>query len=317
MHSIRCTSIGTFVSGALVLACSVGAASDIPPGRAIGEFSREGEYIKDFFVQRDGDTYHLFYNVGAAGPEQDWQAPGNEKAFGHASTRDLKTWTHHPRILPVVPGSWEGQVVSAPSIVRTGDGFLMAYTGFDDRVLGRQSIGLATSRDLFTWERVKANPRVSAPAWTMIRPSGWLDCRDGHLIRHGDELLLYYMTTTSENRGAIGLASSPDGAAWKDLGPALVTFDQPESPSVFEHNGVYYLFATSGLGRILSKSRDPKSGRWQEVPFAWPEGGLWSGWEVFQFGERTVFAAFIWKPQGNFIRFWEIEWDGETPVCRY
>ena len=124
----------------------------------IGEFSREGEYVKDYFVIKEGDTFHLFYNVGDASPTQDWQEPNNEKEFGHATSKDLKTWEHHPRILKVIPNSFEGQVVSAPSIVKHKGIFYMVYTGFDDRILAAQSIGLATSKDLYNWERCKSNP---------------------------------------------------------------------------------------------------------------------------------------------------------------
>ena len=29
----------------------------------VGEFSREGEYMKDYFVFKEGRTFHLFYNI--------------------------------------------------------------------------------------------------------------------------------------------------------------------------------------------------------------------------------------------------------------
>lgn len=283
----------------------------------IGEFSREGEYIKDYYIIKEKDTFHLFYNVGDAGLTQDWQEPNNEKAFGHATSKDLKNWKHHPRILRVIPNSWEGQVVSAPSLVKFKETFYMVYTGFDDRVLGKQSIGLATSKDLYNWERCKNNPVLTAPEWTIINPNGWLDFRDAHIIRYKNEFLLFTMTTTKEGKGAIALASSPDAKNWKEQGPALITFSQPESPRVFEHKGTFYMFATSGLGKILCKAKDPKANKWTEVPFAWPAGGLWSGWEVVQEKNRTIFSAFLWKTNGNFIRFWEIDWDGDTPVVRY
>ena len=47
----------------------------------IGQFSREGEYVKDYFVIKKGRTFHLFYNVGVANDTQDWQEPDSEKAF--------------------------------------------------------------------------------------------------------------------------------------------------------------------------------------------------------------------------------------------
>jgi predicted GH43/DUF377 family glycosyl hydrolase len=287
------------------------------PGHAVGEFSREGEYVKDYYVFLEGDTFHLFYNVGAAGETQDWQDKGNEKAFGHATSKDLKTWEHHPRILEVVPGTWEGEVVSAPSIIKRDGTFYMFYTGFDDRVKGKQSIGLATSQDLFNWERHPGNPVYEAPPWTARNESGWLDCRDAHVIKSGDEFLMFTMVTTAEGKGAIALASSSDLIAWKDLGPAVVTFTTPESPRVFEHDGFYYMFASSAHGKELFKTANPKTGPWESLSFRWPSPGLWSGWEVVQDGDRTIFSAFEWKLNGNFISFWDVDWEGDKPVVKY
>jgi hypothetical protein len=283
----------------------------------IGQFERAGEYMKDYYVFKEGNTFHLFYNVGVAGPTQDWQAPGNEKAFGHATSKDLVNWQHHPRVLPVVPGTWEGQVVSAPSILKHGGKFYMVYSGFDDRVVGKQSIGLATSANLFDWERHPANPVYTATLWTIVHPNGWIDCRDAHIVRYRDEFLLFTMVTTKEGKGAISLASSLDAVKWQDLGPAVITFSQPESPRVFEHQGTYYLFASSANGRKLLKTKNPKSNDWEPVPFEWPAPGLWSGWEVVEHNGRLVFSAFEWKTNGNYIRFWDVKWDGDVPTVIY
>lgn len=283
----------------------------------VGEFSREGEYIKDYYVFREGETFHLFYNVGVAGAKQKWQEPGNEKAFGHATSRDLKTWEHHPRILAVVPGTWEGAVVSAPSVIRHNGLYYLFYTGFDDRVNGKQSIGFATSTDLFKWERYPGNPVYEAPDWTARNKSGWLDCRDAHVIQYGDGFLLFTMVTTAVGKGAIAVASSPDLLNWTDLGPAVVTFTAPESPRVFEHNGMYYMFASSAHGKALFKTSDPKTGPWQSLPFQWPAPGMWSGWEVVDTGDRTVFSAFEWKMFGNRICFWDVRWNGDVPCVVY
>lgn len=283
----------------------------------IGQFSREGEYVKDYFVIKKGRTFHLFYNVGVANDTQDWQEPDSEKAFGHATSTDLVHWEHHPRVIRVVPGTWEGQVVSAPSIVKHKGTYYMVYTGFDDRWLGKQTVGLATSKDLFDWKRCPENPVYTAPEWAMRNPTGWEDCRDSHILRYGGQFLMFSMVTTADGKGAIALASSDDAIRWKDLGPALITFTTPESPRVFEHDGTYYMFATSGHGKVLCKTKDPMSNRWEEVPFDWPPDGLWSGWEIVEDKGRLIFSSFKWEMNGNFIRFWEVEWDGETPVIRY
>jgi hypothetical protein len=51
----------------------------------------------------------------------------------------------------------------------------MFYTGFDDRVPGKQSIGLATSRNLFDWKRHTGNPVYEAPPWAERRADGWVE----------------------------------------------------------------------------------------------------------------------------------------------
>lgn len=283
----------------------------------IGQFERDGEYMKDYYVFKEGGTFHTFYNVGNAGQSQDWQEPGNEKAFGHATSTDLVNWQHHPRVLPVVPGTWEGNVVSAPSIIKHEGVYYMVYTGFDDGVFGKQSVGLATSTNLFDWKRHPANPVYTAPPWALPNPGGWEDCRDSHILRHGNEFLMFTTVTTNEGRGAIALASSPDAVNWQDLGPAVITFDQPESPRVFERHGMYYLFVTSGYGRKLFMTPDPKSNHWTEIPFEWPAPGLWSGWEVVQYAGRTIFSAFEWKYNGNYVRFWDAQWNDAIPSVVY
>jgi hypothetical protein len=285
--------------------------------RKIGEFSREGEYLKDYYVFKEGDTFHLFYNVGNAGESQQWFEAGNEKAFGHATSKDFKTWQHHSRVLNAVPGTWEGMVVSAPSIIKHEGTYYMFYTGFDDRVPGKQTIGLATSKDLFNWERHSGNPIYEAPPWAERRADGWIDCRDAHVIKYGDEFLMFTMVATKEGKGAIALASSKNLLEWKDLGPAVILFKEPESPRVFEHDGKFYMFATSAYGKQLLRTANPKVGPWEEVPFRWPAPGLWSGWEVIEYGDRTVFSAFDWKSYGNHIRFWNVRWKDGMPNVVY
>lgn len=285
----------------------------------IGEFSRDGEYLKDYYVFKEGDTFHLFYNVGNAGESQQWFEAGNEKAFGHATSKDLKTWQHHPRVLNAVPGTWEGMVVSAPSIIKHEGTYYMFYTGFDDRVPGKQTIGLATSKDLFQWERHPGNPIYEVPSWAERRPDGWIDCRDSHVIKYGDEFLLFTMVTmaNSGGKGAIALAASKNLIDWQDLGPAVETFKEPESPRVFQHGEHFYMFVSSAYGKQLLKTSNPKKGPWNPIPFRWPAPGLWSGWEVVEDGNRTIFSAFEWKSFGNLIRFWDVNWKDDIPTVIY
>jgi hypothetical protein len=128
---------------------------------------------------------------------------------------------------------------------------------------------------------------------------------------------MFTMVATKEGKGAIALASSKNLLEWKDLGPAVVLFKEPESPRVFEHDGKFYMFATSAYGKQLLRTANPKVGPWEEVPFRWPAPGLWSGWEVIEYGDRTVFSAFDWKSYGNHIRFWNVRWKDGMPNVVY
>ena len=116
----------------LGVACLLGTSLDARAPKRIsessgqvGEFSREGEYMKDYFVFKEGRTFHLFYNVGEANDTQDWQEPNSEKAFGHATSTDLVHWEHHPRVMAVIPGTWDRASVWRPArICIIGNGAL-------------------------------------------------------------------------------------------------------------------------------------------------------------------------------------------------
>jgi hypothetical protein len=129
---------------------------------------------------------------------------------------------------------------------------------------------------------------------------------------------MFTTVNVPEAGGALAVARSKDMLHWEDLGrdaAVVAGFQAPESPRAFVHEGRMYLFTTSGFGRKLFVTGDPASGEWEEVPFQFPEGGLWSGWEVVQGPEgQLLFSAFLWKMQGNFIRFWEVDWQDGVPV---
>lgn len=288
-----------------------------PNDASIGYFESPGEYLKDFFFLKTDGLWHLFYNVGIAGATQDWQDAGNEKKFGHATSPDLVNWTILDPVLPVVPNSWEGQVVSAPSILKTSDTWQMIYTGFDDRIFGLQQVGLAQSADLFNWTRRPENPLYQGPAWTNWQPDQWADCRDAHIIAAPDAFYMYTMVSVTHGQGAIAIAKSQDLLNWQDLGPAVQLEGTPESPVVFERNGTYYLITTSNAqGCFISD--EPGANDWTRIPFEFPPApGFWSAFEVFQDGDRTIAAAFRWTNMGNYIRFWEMEWEEDKPVVRY
>jgi hypothetical protein len=283
----------------------------------LGHFERAGEYVKDFFVFKNGSEYHLFYNVGTADGKQEWMSPGNEESFGHASSRDLQTWEHHPRVMHVQGTEWEGKTVSAPSILRAGDRFSMIYTGFDKQAHGCQRIGLATSPDLFHWTRYEHNPVYEGPAWSLWKAGTWADCRDGHIIEHDGKYYLFSNVRHKDGKGGIAIARSADLKHWQDLGPAIRVDGMPESPVVFKHRGKFYLIVGSDASACFM-SDSLESHNWQRVAtFKYPPAGSWSGFEVFEDDGRFVAAAFEWKLNGNHIDFWELRFEGDKPYVVY
>jgi sucrose-6-phosphate hydrolase SacC (GH32 family) len=296
---------------------SVRITPHAPRTLRIGHFECAGEYVKDFFVFKNGSDYHLFYNVGTADGKQDWMSPGNEESFGHATSRDLQTWKQHERVMHVQGNGWEGKTVSAPSILRTGDRFSMIYTGFDKQAHGCQRIGLATSPDLFHWSRYDHNPVFEGPPWTLWKAGTWADCRDGHIFEHHGTYYLFTNVRHKDGKGGVAIARSTDLKHWQDLGPAIRVDGMPESPVVFEHRGKFYLIVGSDASACFM-SDNIESNDWQRVvTFKYPPGGSWSGFEVFADGSRFVAAAFEWKLNGNYIDFWELRFEGDKPYVVY
>lgn len=283
------------------------------------EFRHADRYLKDFYVLKNNDTYHLFYNIGLADEKQEWQQPGNEDMFGHATSKDLKKWEYHPGVLAIQPLTWEESTVSAPSIIKGGDGkFHMAYTGFGRD--GNQQMGLATSEDLFNWTRDPRNPVLQGAAWTGWRPKLWADFRDPDLFPMADGFTYLFNTVHVPNvGGAVAVSRSKDLVTWEDLGPERALypgFHPAESARAFSHGGKVYVFIGGG-GSALMMTDDIMSGKWKKLPFKFPTDGLWSGWEVVEGPEgQMLFCAFKWKAFGNYIHFWEVDWNGETPVIK-
>ncbi|OFW78951.1 MAG: hypothetical protein A2Z48_11260 [Actinobacteria bacterium RBG_19FT_COMBO_70_19] len=197
-------------------------------------------------------TYHLFYLY------IDQYVPDSTGVkLGHARSTDFNTWEDLPYVLHVLPGTWDSTAIWAPSIVQQGNTYYMFYTG----VAGYgQRIGVATSRDLYTWTRNPSGPVVTpqdAP-WT----AGAADFRDPFVMPDPDpgrqnHWLMYYATRRQSDGVMVpGLAKTTyenDLTQWDDAGALFsdsldyrFRTSTVESPHLFEHNGTWYLVYTTG-----------------------------------------------------------------------
>jgi beta-fructofuranosidase len=201
----------------------------------------------DFWLARDGHTYHLFF-LQASRALRDPDRRHRRASVGHAVSTDLRTWRQVDDAL--VPAdqpafddiaTWTGSVVPGPHGL-----WHMFYTGAGSSNDGLvQRIGLATSRDLTTWTRHPDGPVLDAdPRWyERLGDTTWPDeaWRDPWVFPDPDRDGWHMLITARANhgptddRGVIGHARSGDLVHWQaqpPLTPPGSGFGQLEVPQV-------------------------------------------------------------------------------------
>jgi hypothetical protein len=219
-----------------------------------------GEYVTDFCLIRHAGLYHLFH---IRGERWTWPVGYRELDLGHATSTDLRVWTPHAPVLPAGPaGAWDECGNWAPDIIERDGRFYCFYTGSDRN--NNQAIGLATSTDLFHWEKHPANPVVVPGPWSDIAVGRDVAGRDAMVYHDAerDRYLLYYTATMADGRACLALAQSTDLIHWQDLGPTYIeedrSYNRLESAYLVPHGGRYYLFySASAKGGPKSKGFAP------------------------------------------------------------
>ncbi|MGD8396433.1 MAG: hypothetical protein PVF43_13275, partial [Candidatus Eiseniibacteriota bacterium] len=274
-------AIGITAAG---LASEVGAALPDEDFEQLYFEEAPDRYAKDqTLIEIDG-TYHLFYVSGS--PDGGWAVPGDEVAFGHATSTDLEHWTVHGPVLGIDPqNGWKARNVWAPHVVATDLPFagtnwayVMAYAGVDSSY--NQRIGFAASDDLFAWTDLSvANAAYHPdPNWADWDAAGeWSACRDPFLAELNGGFVLLATAFThpgyggTGRRGAVALATSPDGVVWTDAGVPMVTNDDSSLMSAvyLQENPV-----TGDWHLMYTRTADP--GGVHYLTSAFPIGG----WDV-------------------------------------
>lgn len=183
----------------------------------------------DFWVADDGTQYHLYYlkaSRALGDPERrHWNV-----TVGHAVSDDLTTWHEVADALaPGLPGSFDDVATWTGSIVRADEGvWHLFYTGAGSAENGlKQRVGLATSTDLYTWDKHPEPVLECDPRWYESMSDQWKDeaWRDPWVFRDpggdGWHMLITARSATGavDQRGVIGHARSADLLEWEAQPP--------------------------------------------------------------------------------------------------
>ena len=223
----------------------------------------EDKWIWDSWYVHDDGIWHAFF-LQADKAIGDPDLRHYHVSQGHATSRDLVSWTYHGTFFRPSNGpAFDDMLIWTGSVVRDDDGLWhLFYTGGARAENGLyQRIGRATSTDLFDWRRSGDQPVLDlngphADAYEVTHdPTRWHDrsMRDPWVMRDpaGSGWLMYFTarvhtTDDTHGAGAIGMAQSSDLETWTLLEPVFSGgFGQLEVPQVFQHGGRWYcLFCT-------------------------------------------------------------------------
>lgn len=247
-------------------------------------FSRDESWVWDFWLADDGDQFHLYY-LFAPKALVDPQLRHRNARIGHATSADLTDWLDHGEVLlPGAAGDFDETATWTGSVVQGDDGeWRMFYTGSvfhsAEGLSNIESIGVATSADLFSWSKRADLTLRADPRWyETFGDSDWPEeaWRDPWVFRDpaGDG---WHMLITArsragalQERGVIGHAHSADLDSWlvrPPLTPLTTGFAHLEVPQLVELDGRHLLIFSAST-EALSETDSRLGGTWllDDVP---------------------------------------------------
>jgi beta-fructofuranosidase len=250
-------------------------------------FSLPDHWVWDFWLADDGATYHLYY-LHAPHALGNPDLRHRNARIGHATSPDLVAWQDHGQIFDVGPaGSFDDTATWTGSVVRGPDGrWRLYYTG--SRFLSPannanvETIGMAVSDDLFTWQKLPGPIAVAdAATYETLGTSAWPEeaFRDPWVF--ADDKGLWHMLVTARanhgavnERGVVGHATSSDMQAWQVQTPLSQIgggFAHLEVPQIVEVEGTLHLIFCCDSPKLSGHLAGQKGGIWS-VAVASPLG---------------------------------------------
>lgn len=219
------------------------------------------KWLWDFWIARDGDTWHMFFlqaDKSLGNPDlRHWNV-----SIGHATSHNLTDWDYLGTCFaPAASPAWDDYTTWTGSVMQGPDGtWHFYYTGTSHADQGlKQRLGHAVSKDLHHWQRVEDGFMLDLDTryYEEHMPNTWHDraFRDPWVIPDpdGDGWLMFFTAripdcAEANSAGAIGLATSQDLYSWQIQKPVYAggDFGQLEVPQVQKIGDKWYcLFATT------------------------------------------------------------------------
>lgn len=188
-------------------------------------FALPESWVWDFWFADDGQRYHLFF-LHAPKALRDPDARHYRAAIGHAVSTDLTSWTRvEDALTHGGPTDFDELATWTGSVTRHPDGtWFLFYTGarlLDGKNV--QTIGYATSPDLYGWTKQGQVAQAEAGWYEKLADHGWHDeaFRDPWVLPDPDGDGWHLLVTArgrtgpSDDRGVVGHCWSPDLRTWE------------------------------------------------------------------------------------------------------
>lgn len=173
-------------------------------GPILGQDRRHPFLVAGPFVVREDGVYKMWYCSGTG-----WKFPSNNPepiyTVFYAESVDGIDW--EPRTEPVIPFKYDGEVISAPWVVKLKNKYCMWYStrGHATKEAKNYTIGYAESTDGVSWNRMDELAGISRS------PAGWdseMACYPA-IVRYGSKAYMFY-SGNGVGRGGIGYAVADD-----------------------------------------------------------------------------------------------------------
>lgn len=169
------------------------------------DFAEIAALASSVLVEDDGTWVLYFYTWNTR------RGQNGLSAIGRATAPEpLGPWTidAEPVLTPSGEG-WDATSVTAPSVIKTEDGYVMYYSGYDEN--DTQRIGRATSADGIMWIKDEAPVLEAEAEWEGF-------AHQPHVVVTPDGWVMLYRTIGSQAAAPGGMrlniATSEDGITW-------------------------------------------------------------------------------------------------------